>query len=79
MTQGHAGGLRAVTAKEVARLAGVSHQTVSRVVNGTAGVHADTRARVLEAIERLGYEPDEAASRLARRPRRRRRSPRDNT
>jgi DNA-binding LacI/PurR family transcriptional regulator len=66
-------GVRAVTAKDVARLAGVSHQTVSRVINGAPGVHEDTRARVLEAIGRLGYQVDEAASRLARRPRRRHR------
>ncbi|MEV0589531.1 LacI family DNA-binding transcriptional regulator [Nonomuraea sp. NPDC050310] len=40
---------------DVARLAGVSHQTVSRVLNEHPNVRADTRARVLDAIDQLGY------------------------
>jgi DNA-binding LacI/PurR family transcriptional regulator len=40
---------------DVARVAGVSHQTVSRVLNGTAPVNSDTRERVLAAIAQLGY------------------------
>ncbi|PZG09183.1 LacI family DNA-binding transcriptional regulator [Nonomuraea aridisoli] len=40
---------------DVAREAGVSHQTVSRVLNDHPNVRADTRARVEEAITRLGY------------------------
>ena len=39
---------------DVARLAGVSHMTVSRVVNGTGPVRADTRRRVLDAVRRTG-------------------------
>jgi DNA-binding LacI/PurR family transcriptional regulator len=39
---------------DVARLAGVSSQTVSRVVNGATSISPDTRARVEQAIERLG-------------------------
>ncbi|GGP10267.1 LacI family transcriptional regulator [Nonomuraea glycinis] len=40
---------------DVAKEAGVSHQTVSRVLNDHPNVRADTRARVEEAISRLGY------------------------
>ncbi len=49
---------------DVARLAGVSHQTVSRVLNGHASVRPATRARVLEAIEQLDYRPNLAARAL---------------
>jgi HAD superfamily phosphoserine phosphatase-like hydrolase len=52
---------------EVARHAGVSIATVSRVVNRTATVRSSTEARVREAIQALGYEPDPSARRLARR------------
>jgi LacI family transcriptional regulator len=52
---------------EVARAAGVSTGTVSRALNNRAGVNVDTRARVLEVIERLGYVPDIGARQLARR------------
>jgi DNA-binding LacI/PurR family transcriptional regulator len=50
---------------DVAELAGVSHQTVSRVVNGAPGIRPETRARVLEAIDRLGYRRNLAARMLA--------------
>lgn len=53
-----------VTLEEVARLAGVSRSTVSRVINGHPHVSAETRARVLEAIERLGYRPHPIARSL---------------
>ncbi len=46
---------------DVARLAGVSHQTVSRVLNDHPSVRPDTRARVRLAIDRLGYRPNSAA------------------
>jgi DNA-binding LacI/PurR family transcriptional regulator len=49
---------------DVARLAGVSGQTVSRVSNGRTNVDADTRARVLAAMEELGYRPNTAARAL---------------
>ncbi|WP_432543355.1 LacI family DNA-binding transcriptional regulator [Kineococcus sp. SYSU DK002] len=55
---------------DVARAAGVSPQTVSRVVNDAPAVRAATRRRVLDVIERLGYQRNDAASRLARGPRR---------
>jgi LacI family transcriptional regulator len=46
------------TIKQVAKAAGVSFKTVSRVVNDDNNVSADTRARVLEAITQLGYRPN---------------------
>lgn len=46
------------TIKQVAEAAGVSFKTVSRVVNDDANVSADTRARVLDAINALGYRPN---------------------
>jgi LacI family transcriptional regulator len=56
-----------VTLYDVARLAGVSIATVSRVVHGQDLVRDSTRARVLEVIEQLGYVPDGAAQSLSRR------------
>jgi LacI family transcriptional regulator len=56
-----------VTLYDVARLAGVSTATVSRVVHGQDRVRDSTRARVREVIEQLGYVPDGAAQSLSRR------------
>src|SRR6202043_405421 len=56
-----------VTLFEVARLAGVSTATVSRVVHGQDRVRDATRIRVQQAIEELGYVPDGAAQSLSRR------------
>ena len=53
-----------VTLKDVAREAGVSVITVSRVVNGISHVRGDTRERVERAIERLQYVPNRTASNL---------------
>ncbi|MET8867333.1 LacI family DNA-binding transcriptional regulator [Nonomuraea sp. NPDC004580] len=55
-----------VTMSDVARLAGVSTTTVSRVVNGRYGVSARTIAQVRSAIERLGYESSLVATSLRR-------------
>jgi DNA-binding LacI/PurR family transcriptional regulator len=52
---------------DVARLAGVSHQTVSRVLNGHPNVRATTRERVLEAIRQLDYQPNALARGLVTR------------
>jgi len=52
---------------DVARLAGVSHQTVSRVLNGHPNVRPETRERVLEAIRRLNYRPNALARGLVTR------------
>jgi len=49
---------------DVARLVGVSHQTVSRVVNRAGGVAPETEQRVLDAIEQLGYKRNLAARAL---------------
>jgi DNA-binding LacI/PurR family transcriptional regulator len=49
---------------DVARLAGVSSQTVSRVSNGLSNVDEQTRARVVQAMETLGYRPNGAARAL---------------
>jgi LacI family transcriptional regulator len=49
------------TIKDVAARAGVSRQTVSRVINDKAEVSPETRARVLAVIEELGYRPNAAA------------------
>jgi LacI family transcriptional regulator len=50
----------------VAREAGVSTATVSRVVHSQEGVRPATRQRVLQVIEALGYVPDSAAQSMAR-------------
>jgi DNA-binding LacI/PurR family transcriptional regulator len=50
---------------DVARLAGVSHMTVSRVLNDSQAVSATTRARVRAAMTTLGYRPNTAARALA--------------
>jgi LacI family transcriptional regulator len=50
--------------QEVARRAGVSISTVSRVLNGTARVNSEVRARVEAAIEELAYRPSRAARSL---------------
>jgi DNA-binding LacI/PurR family transcriptional regulator len=49
---------------DVAALAGVSHQTVSRVLNNHPNVREHTRVRVLAAIAELGYRPNRAAKAL---------------
>ncbi|MGA2925329.1 MAG: LacI family DNA-binding transcriptional regulator [Solirubrobacteraceae bacterium] len=49
---------------DVARLAGVSHQTVSRVINASRHVRPETRRRVLEAMRELRYAPNPVARAL---------------
>jgi len=49
---------------DVAREAGVSGQTVSRVANGRANVDQATRRRVLDAMRQVGYRPNSAARAL---------------
>lgn len=48
---------RQLTSADIARLAGVSRSTVSRVINGYTNVPEDTRHRVLDVIDRYGYCP----------------------
>jgi DNA-binding LacI/PurR family transcriptional regulator len=50
--------------RDVARLADVSHQTVSRVLNDHPSIRPETRARVLEVMQRLQYRPNRAARAL---------------
>jgi DNA-binding LacI/PurR family transcriptional regulator len=49
---------------DVAKLAGVSHQTVSRVINGSDQVREETRERVLAAMRMLDYRPNPVARAL---------------
>lgn len=58
--------LRRVTIKQVAHEAGVSTQTISRVINDRPDVAPDTRQRVLAVIDRLGYQPSALARSLIR-------------
>lgn len=55
-----------VTFKDVAKLAGVSTQTVSRVTNGSESVSEKTRQKVNDAIKQLGYIPNKGAQMLSR-------------
>jgi LacI family transcriptional regulator len=52
------------TIKEVAQAAGVSTQTVSRVINNRPDVAEETRSKVNEVIEKLGYQPSALARSL---------------
>ncbi|WP_184749295.1 LacI family DNA-binding transcriptional regulator [Microbacterium thalassium] len=56
-----------VGVREVARAAGVSTQTVSRVINGAASVRPETRDRVVAAMAELGYRVNNAARSLGTR------------
>ena len=58
-------GRGAITIEDVARAAGVSAMTVSRVINRGKNVRESTRAAVLEAVEQLNYSPNTAARSLA--------------
>ena len=55
-----------VTIRDVAAHAGVSHQTVSRVINDSEQVLPQTRERVMAAIDELGYHPNALARSMAR-------------
>ncbi|MGJ0190863.1 HTH-type transcriptional regulator GalS [Pantoea sp. RRHST58] len=54
-----------ITIRDVARLAGVSVATVSRVLNNSSAVTAETRDAVLQAVDSLGYRPNANAQALA--------------
>ncbi|MDN3495754.1 LacI family DNA-binding transcriptional regulator [Planococcus sp. APC 4015] len=56
-----------VGVRDVARAAGVSAQTVSRVINDHASIRPETRARVLQAMDDLGYRVNNAARALGTR------------
>jgi DNA-binding LacI/PurR family transcriptional regulator len=61
--QGTGGGTASI--RDVARWAGVSHQTVSRVINGHPNVRDATRRRVQRVISQLGFRPNRAARALS--------------
>lgn len=63
--QGRESSTRGPSMADVARHVGVSHQTVSRVLNDSSLVRADTRDQVLRAIDELGYRRNTAARVLA--------------
>lgn len=65
MSAGNGRASRRPSIADVAVFAGVSHQTVSRVLNKHPSVREITRARVLAAIDQLGYQPNTAARALA--------------
>ncbi|MGV8966737.1 MAG: LacI family DNA-binding transcriptional regulator [Cellulomonas sp.] len=67
MTVDFGGRPRPPAMSDVARVAGVSHQTVSRVLNDHSKVRPETRDRVLEAIAALGYRRNIAARALVTR------------
>ncbi|MFG6200334.1 LacI family DNA-binding transcriptional regulator [Nonomuraea sp. JJY05] len=56
-----------VTINDVAQAAGVSRQTVTRAINGMGEINEQTKQRVLEACERLGYRPSRFARNLVAR------------
>src|SRR2546423_2956382 len=51
-------GKRTITEYEIARIAGVSQSTVSRVLNGNTPVAPEKQQAVLEVVERLNYRPN---------------------
>jgi DNA-binding LacI/PurR family transcriptional regulator len=64
VTRSRSGLAGQVTIQDVARAVGVGRQTVSNVLNGSGRVGEATRARVLEAVAALGYQPHHGARSL---------------
>ena len=54
-----------LNSKDVAKIAGVSRTTVSRVINNSPNVSEETRKRVLDVINKNNYVPDASARKLA--------------
>lgn len=63
---GDNGRVRPYTVKDIAKLAGVSTATVSRVVNGSRTVSRKTKTKVLIAISKVRYSPNTHAAQLGR-------------
>ena len=53
--------MKRVTIEDVAKVAGVSRQTVSRAINDKDEISQETKERVMEAVEQLGYRPNRLA------------------
>ena len=64
MSEQQAQRVRAPSIRDVARLAGVSHQTVSRVLNNHPSIRPETKQRVLDVMAELQYKPNRAARAL---------------
>lgn len=56
-----------LTLKQIAKLAGTSRSTASRVLNQHPGVRPEVRERVLQIMRQYGFRPDPAARSLASR------------
>jgi DNA-binding LacI/PurR family transcriptional regulator len=67
MSDGVTRGWRRPSIYDVAKHAGVSHMTVSRVLNGHPNIRESTRERVLQAINEINYTPSSIARALATR------------
>ena len=50
-----------ITIKDVAKELGVSYSSISRALNGKEGVSEETRKKIMEAAERMGYQPNDLA------------------
>lgn len=58
--------MKRTTIKDIARIVGVTHVTVSKVINNKGRISQETRKKVLDAIERLEYYPNYAARSLVK-------------
>ena len=58
--------MRTVTIQDIAQEAGVGKSTVSRVINGTGYVHADTMVKVKDVMKKYNYQPSAAARSLSK-------------
>ncbi len=56
-----------VTIKDIARELGICYSSVSRALNGKPGVSEETRKKITETAERMGYRPNELARGLVSR------------
>jgi len=56
----------AVTTKDIARICGVSRATVSRALHNTGSIKPETKQKILEVVQELGYQPDLVARSLVK-------------